>query len=146
MHFPNKTKEQEMKKLIFLGFLILIFSFLFNCAGVPEEASSSEGSFSLILNPNFQAAEYQRINDQNAGLVGTWQADDNSRNLYSQIQFDENSNFLERVYGKLTHELMGSYAGKYNITADALEIVLDKGDMHIFSFNIIANRLQLSTK
>ena len=135
-----------MKKLVFLGLLILIFALLLNCAGVPVEGSSSEGSFSLILNPNFQTAEYQKIDDQNSGLVGTWKANDNSRNLYSVIQFDENNNFLERAYDKLTHELMGSYAGKYNINDDALEIVLDKGDMHVFSFSIIADRLQLSTK
>ena len=135
-----------MKKLICLGLLTLVIALLFNCAGMPEESSSPDITYSFILNHNFQEAEYQKLNNQTQGLVGSWQAENNSRNLYSIIQFDDNNNFLEQVHNKLTHEIMGSYEGNYNINIDLLEIMANKGDVYQFSFNLNADKLQLSAK
>lgn len=135
-----------MKKLICLGFLTLVIALLFNCAGMPEGSSSPDGTYSFILNHNFQGAEYQKLNSQTPGLVGSWRAEDNSRNLYSVIQFDGNSNFLEEVHSKLTHEIMGSYEGDYNINVDLLEIMANKGNVYLFSFTLNTDKLQLSAK
>jgi hypothetical protein len=135
-----------MKKLIYLGFLLVIMAFLLYCAGVPEYSESREGTYSLILTQNFSGAEYQKINNQSSGLTGTWQAVDNSRNLYSEIQFDDQNNFMERVYQKLTNEIVASYEGDYKVNLDVIEIVTNKGNAYLFSFDLNSNTLQLSAK
>lgn len=135
-----------MKKLIYLGFLTLLIGLILNCAGPPESLSSNEPYESFILNNNFQIAEYQKIDSQIPGLVGAWQADDDSRNLYSILQFDDNDNFIERVHNQLTHETVASYEGEYNINVDVLEIKVEQGSVYQFFFNLDANKLQLSAK
>lgn len=135
-----------MKKLIYFGLLILVFAILLNCAGMPDESNSPDGTYSFILTQNFKGIEYNKINNQNLGLTGTWQAEDNSRNLYSEIQFDEQNNFLERVYQKLNYEIVASYQGEYNVNLNVLEIITNKGSVYLYSFDLNTNKLQLSAK
>lgn len=135
-----------MRKLIYLGLLILAIAVLVDCAGMPESSSYSSTSDSFIFGNHFQSVLYEKIGNQNTGLVGEWIAEDNSRNLYSVIEFDQNDNFVEKVQRKLTQEMVASYEGKYNVSSEVLEIVANNGNMFRFTFNISANHLHLSAK
>lgn len=135
-----------MRKIIFLGFLTLAIAVLINCGGMPEESSSSESTSSFIFNNAFQSIVYEGIGNQTTGLIGDWRAEDNSRNLYSVIDFDENNNFVEKVQSKLTHETIAYYEGKFSVNSDVLKIVANDGSVFSFAFNINANSLQLLAK
>jgi hypothetical protein len=135
-----------MRKSIYPGLLTLLIAMLFGCAGMPDSSSESSTSDSYIFGNNFQSVVYESIGNQNLGLIGGWIAEDNGRNSYSVIEFDQNNNFVEKVRSQLTHEIIASYDGKYNVNIDVLEIVANDGDIFEFAFSINANRLQLSAK
>lgn len=135
-----------MRKLIYPGLLILVIAVLINCAGMPDSSSDSSTSNSFIFNSHFQSVLYEKIGNQNSGLVGEWMAEDNSRNLYSVIEFDQNNNFVEKVRSKLSHEVVAFYEGKYHVNTGVLEIAANDGNMFLFTFDINANRLLLSAK
>jgi hypothetical protein len=135
-----------MRKSIYPGLLTLLIAMLFGCAGMPDSSSESSTSDSYIFGNNFQSVVYESIGNQNLGLIGGWIAEDNGRNSYSVIELDQNNNFVEKVRSQLTHEIIASYDGKYNVNIDVLEIVANDGDIFEFAFSINANRLQLSAK
>jgi hypothetical protein len=135
-----------MRKLIYLGFLTLTVAVLFRCAGMPGSYGDSSTSDSFILNGSFKSVVYEEVGNQNIGLIGNWMTENKSLNRYSVIGFDQNNNFVEQVRSALTHEIIVTYKGSYNVNADALEIASNDGGMRVFSFNINANLLQLSAK
>ena len=133
-----------MKKYIFIGFLILTVTMFFGCPGQPGYEPPSTG-LSTVLGGNQPEISLIRIgNVQQNGLVGMWQAKTDEFKTFSQISFDKNDQYQEKVYSELTNELLNAYEGSYTATNDILIVMLTSGESYRFMYTLSGDYLKIS--
>jgi hypothetical protein len=132
-----------MKKRIVHSFMIFIISILVACAGNTIE-ESSPGDYSHLLNVNAISIEYYLISLENeSDLAGLWETKAAVEHTRSQLQFNSDGSFLEKVQHKLTKEEIVSYAGKYQVVGDELTMTMHDGKTFYYLYSIKDNILRL---